>query len=158
MLTSLENTATLGNYLSKTEIMKSCMTSALIFFIGIFIIVLIINASGDKKNKEGYVTESSPPHALLAVLETGQNPPPIAVVNRFDTVLSSLSAKCPSDSKSRISDYIFRGQEILKKEGIKVGLLELANAFDQSMSSDAIELKIQCREALAALVTLMSPK
>jgi hypothetical protein len=80
------------------------------------------------------------------------------VVNRFDTVLSSLSAKCPSDSKSRISDYIFRGQEILKKEGIKVGLLELANAFDQSMSSDAIELKIQCREALAALVTLMSPK
>jgi hypothetical protein len=80
------------------------------------------------------------------------------VVNRFDTVLTRISAKSPSDSKSLIADYIFKGQEILKKAGVKVGLLELANAFDQSMSSDAIKIKIQCREALAALVTLMSPK
>jgi hypothetical protein len=112
------------------------------------------SSSGSNSSTSNLVTASSPPYAKLAALDAGSPNPPPSLIQKFETLLSSLSKKCPTDTQQLLSDYIVKSQELLKEKGVNLSLLEIADHVDNSMPGKA-ELG-KCAQVFAAFVTLTS--
>ena len=128
---------------------NSFFVSLIIFVFGIVLIHL------SNVEAQGLITQNSPAHAKLAVIDTGENPPPNYLIRQFQTTLDSIHSKCSAGSKTLIGDYIVWGRNELKKSGKPISLIQFAKATDKSIPPDAASLKLKCSEVVAVLVTLI---
>ncbi len=102
------------------------------------------------------ITQSSPPWAKLAVIQSGSPQPPVEMLARFETAFDRLDVHCP-DTPDRIGDFIVAGQRQLTERGKRTSLLELTEAvatmLDTAAQSGGIPKMNSCAEPVALMVT-----
>lgn len=88
----------------------------------------------------------------LATIESQWSPTP-ELVSQFADILSKLQKTCPKEPENILSDYIVKSQELIRKDGKEISLLEVAKGINNSIPKEAV-WAITCKEVAAAFVTL----
>lgn len=106
---------------------------------------------------EYQVTPDSPSWWQLAALEAGTMYPPASLAKMFETLQVSLQEKCANadgaiHSKPELADIIVHTREVLRKRGKDMGLLQIAQALDDSISQEA---KVgDCRDVAIVFIAI----
>jgi len=128
----------------------------IITIIAIFIIVGAISGDYTTKSIPQPIRQPvSPSMAFkLASIESGLERPDQQLVAQFDSVLSKLKVKCPTDTKDQLGGFIFVGRDTLADKGLSYTLIEVANGIEGSIPDD-IQWPGSCAEVAASFVTLV---
>jgi|GEM_PF-3270316 len=112
-----------------------------------------------KRTDKIYVGKLSRGAWKLAVIDSGgMDTFTQAGLQPYTDAMDRLVAKCPEDEE-RLADFVVTGVDILRKKGVKVGLLpnlKFLKAMDLAMiEGNKEKLGVKCQETAAILATMV---
>ena len=125
-------------------------------FLGFLIYVLVglASKSSNSGTADRGIPESTTLEYQLATINAGYRvesyDPTIA---QFSSLLDSLERKC-ANSRQQIADATVAAQDLLRKKGVKLKLIDVMRNLNDAIPEEAAGSKLSIAEVAAAWVTL----